>query len=206
MIIIIIIIMIVVKFRHPQNYKAASHDKKQFFVGCRLSPSLTNTQRSVIWKKVQATKKWTFFEILKNMGDLERSSSGNATVSEEKLDLKSIRVDSPGSSGIKTNRGRPRLSTPIKKARRKNTETERGKNRMSLRVGKDTFQRLNSFKDLHNFKTWDQTSRNCSKFILTYHQFPERRQLKKLKSPKQKATMKQKLSRMQIEIPCVVLS
>ena len=30
------------------------------------------------------------------MGDLERSSSGNATVSEEELDLKSIRVDSPG--------------------------------------------------------------------------------------------------------------
>jgi len=97
------------------------------------------------------------------MGDLERSSSGNATVSEEELDLKSIRADSPGSSGIKTNRGRPRLSTPIKKARRKNTETERGKNRMSLRVGKDTFQRLNSFKDLHNFKTWDQTMQELLK-------------------------------------------
>ena len=34
------------------------------------------------------------------MGDLQRSSSGNATVSEEELDLKSIRVDRPGSSGI----------------------------------------------------------------------------------------------------------
>jgi hypothetical protein len=59
-------------------------------------------------------KNWTFFEILKKIGDLERSSSGNTTVSEEELDSKLLCADSPdvaGDSGTKTNRGRPRLSS-----------------------------------------------------------------------------------------------
>ena len=46
------------------------------------------------------------------------------SVSEEELDSKLLGADSPdlaGGSGTKTNRGRPRLSTPIKQARRKTT-------------------------------------------------------------------------------------
>ncbi len=54
---------------------------------------------------------------------MERSSSGNATVSEEELDSKLLCADSPdvaGGSGTKTNRGRHQSKKPGERIQRPN--------------------------------------------------------------------------------------
>jgi hypothetical protein len=67
--------------------------------------------------------------------------------------------------------GREKIATPIKKERRKKYEQTRSSDRKSIRLRKETFNRLLAFKHLHRHKDWESTIQDLLKIYPPWRNF-----------------------------------